>query len=121
MKAIGYRATGPIDGAGALIEFETETPSPSGHDLLVRIEAVSVNPVDTKVRVRRQPAEGAIDILGWDAVGEVVAVGNSASAFKPGDYVWYAGDITRPGTNAEYHLVDERIVGRKPKSATAAE
>ena len=121
MKAVGYTSTGPIDRDDALIDFETEKPSPSGHDLLVRVQAISVNPVDYKIRIRRQPETGTPGILGWDAAGEVVETGDKATAFKPGDWVWYAGAIDRPGTNAEFHLVDERIVGRKPKSSSAAE
>lgn len=120
MKAVGYRIPGPLDRDDALIDFEMETPVPTGHDLLVRIQAVSVNPVDYKIRMGR-PAEGDTPaVLGWDAVGEVVATGDQATTFKPGDVVWYAGAINRPGTNAEFHLVDERIVGRKPASVSAA-
>lgn len=121
MKAVGYNATGAIDRSDALIDFETETPSATGHDLLVRIEAVSVNPVDYKIRQNRQPEGDEPAILGWDAVGEVVDVGDAVSEFGVGDMVWYAGAINRPGTNAQFHLVDERIVGRKPESATNAE
>ncbi len=121
MKAVGYTASGPIDRPDALIDFEMETPSPAGHDLLVRVQAISVNPVDYKVRIRRPPEGDSPSVLGWDAVGEVVAIGDEATAFKPGDWVWYAGAIDRPGTNAELHLVDERIVGRKPTSASASE
>ena len=120
MKAVGYRQTGPIDRADALIDFETEKPVPKGFDLLVRVQAVSVNPVDTKIRQRRAPEGDAPAILGWDAVGEVEAVGEAVSAFKPGDIVWYAGAINRPGTNAEFHLVDERIVGAAPNSVPAS-
>ena len=122
MKAVGYIETGPINSADALIDFEAETPSPSGHDILVKIEAVSVNPVDTKIRQRRAPFDGAPAILGWDAAGVVVAIGDAVSQFKVGDKVWYAGSVDRPGTNAEFHLVDERIVGKAPVSvqATAA-
>ena len=120
MKAIGYTVTGPIDRDDALIDFETETPSPAGHDLLVRVQAISVNPVDYKIRIRRPPEGDAPAILGWDAVGKVVAVGDTVSLFKPGDQVWYAGAIDRPGTNAEFHLVDERIVGAKPSSVPDA-
>ncbi|MGF1475291.1 MAG: zinc-binding alcohol dehydrogenase family protein [Geminicoccaceae bacterium] len=121
MKAIGYTSTGPIDREDALIGFEMEKPSPTGHDLLVRVQAISVNPVDYKIRMRRAPGGDRPDVLGWDAVGEVVEVGNDATMFKPGDMVWYAGTIDRPGTNAEFHLVDERIVGRKPTSVSAAD
>lgn len=116
MKAVGYREAGPIDRADALIDCETDRPTPSGHDLLVKVQAVSVNPVDTKIRQRRAPEGPVPDILGWDAVGVVEAVGEAVETFNPGDIVWYAGAINRPGTNAEFHLVDERIVGVAPKS-----
>ncbi|MCB9968967.1 MAG: zinc-binding alcohol dehydrogenase family protein [Geminicoccaceae bacterium] len=121
MKAIGYRATGPIDRDDALIDFEMAKPSPRGRDLLVRVQAISVNPVDYKIRIRRAPEGDQPAVLGWDAVGEVAGTGDEATLFEPGDMVWYAGAIDRPGTNAEFHLVDERIVGRKPESASAAE
>lgn len=121
MKAVGYTNPGPIDREEALIDFEMDKPSPAGHDLLVRVQAISVNPVDYKVRMKRPPEGDCPDVLGWDAVGEVVETGEKATAFKPGEMVWYAGVIDRPGTNAEFHLVDERIVGRKPKSASLAE
>lgn len=121
MKAVGYTTTGPIDRDDALIDFETETPRPTGRDLLVRVRAVSVNPVDFKIRMNRPPEGDTPAILGWDAVGDVVATGEDATAFQRGDEVWYAGAIDRPGTNSEFHLVDERIVGRKPASISAAE
>lgn len=120
MKAVGYTATGPIDAADALVDFETAQPRPDGRDLLVKVRAVSVNPVDTKIRQRRAPEDGTPGILGWDAVGEVVEVGAAVTGHRPGDLVWYAGAIDRPGTNAEFHLVDERIVGRKPQSLSDA-
>ncbi len=82
----------------------------------MKVEAISVNPVDTKVRRRAEPEDGGIKVLGWDAAGTVVAGGAQVSGFAPGDAVFYAGDITRPGTNAELHCVDARIVGRKPQS-----
>ncbi len=121
MKAVGYNTPGPIDRDDALIDFEMEKPTPTGHDLLVRVQAVSVNPVDFKIRQSRPPEGDTPAVLGWDAVGEVVAVGDQASAFQPGDQVWYAGAINRPGTNSEYHLVDERIVGYAPTSVPVAE
>lgn len=121
MKAVGYRAAGPLDRPDLLIDFETETPVATGRDLLVRVQAVSVNPVDCKIRQNRPPEGDTPAILGWDAVGEVVAAGGDATMFKPGDVVWYAGAINRPGTNAEYHLVDERIVGKAPGSIPAAQ
>lgn len=121
MKAIGYQRSLPIDDPQSLVDFTTETPQPGAHDLLVRVQAVSVNPVDTKVRVRKTPPAGEYQILGWDAVGVVESVGGEVTLFKPGDEVFYAGSIVRPGTNAEFHLVDERIVGRKPKSLSVAQ
>ena len=121
MKAVGYYETGPIDRKDALVDLEIDKPAPEGRDLLVKITAVSVNPVDTKIRQRRAPEGGAADILGWDAVGEVAQVGADAGLFQPGDMVYYAGAIDRPGTNAEYHLVDERIVGRKPANLSNTE
>lgn len=121
MRAVGYHASGPIDRDDALVDLEIERPIPSGHDLLVQVEAISVNPVDYKVRIRQSPAAGVPGVLGWDAVGEVAETGDAVTAFKPGDRVWYAGAINRPGTNAEYHLVDERIVGTRPAGASNAE
>ena len=121
MKAIGYQHSLEITQADSLVEFEQSIPSPSGRDLLVKIAAISVNPVDTKIRMKAQPENGEYKVLGWDAVGEVIDVGDAVSIYKKGDKVWYAGDLTRPGTNAEYHLVDERIVGHKPQSITNAE
>jgi zinc-binding alcohol dehydrogenase family protein len=121
MKAIGYHVPGAIDRADALIEFETAKPSPGPRDLLVRIHAVSVNPVDTKVRAKAPPSTSEPKILGWDAAGLVEAVGSDVTLFAPGDAVFYAGDINRPGTNAEYHVVDERIVGHKPRTLGWAE
>ena len=93
-------------------EIELPKPSPTGHDLLVKVEAISVNPVDYKQRKLDSPAPR---VLGWDAAGTVEAAGPEVTLFKPGDAVYYAGDVTRPGANSELHLVDERIVGRKPK------
>jgi zinc-binding alcohol dehydrogenase family protein len=121
MKAVGYHAAGLIDRDDALIDLEIEKPVATGHDLLVHVQAVSVNPVDYKMRTRQSPEGGVPAVLGWDAVGEVVEVGDEVTAFKPGDMVWYAGAIDRPGTNAEYHLVDERIVGTKPAKASNTE
>lgn len=121
MKAIGYTRIGDLEAADSLVEFETERPSASGYDLLVQVQAVSVNPVDQKVRMRRAPEGDQPNVLGYDAVGEVVEIGDQVSGFAPGDAVWYAGSIARSGTNAEYHLVDARIVGRKPASASNAE
>jgi NADPH2:quinone reductase len=117
MRAVGYKKSLPIDQAEALIDLEVDKPAPHGRDLLVQVKAVSVNPVDTKVRKRAAPKDGEPPkILGYDATGIVAATGPDVTLFKAGDEVWYAGSIIRPGTNAEFHLVDERIVGRKPKS-----
>ncbi|MEM8973656.1 MAG: zinc-binding alcohol dehydrogenase family protein [Pseudomonadota bacterium] len=120
MKAVGYTETGPIDRPDALIDFEADVPEASGHYLLVKVEAVSVNPVDTKIRQRRAPSGGTPDILGWDAAGEVVGVGEAVNDFSVGDRVYYAGTVNRPGTNSEYHLVDARIVGKAPKSISTS-
>ncbi|MGO4337423.1 zinc-binding alcohol dehydrogenase family protein [Labrys sp. KB_33_2] len=121
MKAIGYRTAGAIDAAKALEDIELPRPKATGHDLLVEVAAISVNPVDTKVRRRASPDAGEWKVLGWDAVGRVVEVGEAVTAFKPGDEVFYAGSITRPGANSQFHLVDERIVGHKPKVLSDAE
>ena len=98
-------------------EIELPKPAPAGRDLLVKVEAISVNPVDTKQRKTATSSR----ILGWDAAGTVEAVGKEVTLFKPGDAVYYAGDVTRPGCDSEYHLVDERIVGRKPKTLDFAQ
>jgi NADPH2:quinone reductase len=123
MKAIGFTSSLPIDDPASLSEFEIETPEPGPRDLLVRVRAVSVNPVDWKQRQRA--AKGTTlatpRILGFDASGVVEAVGSAVSLFKPGDEVFYAGSIKRQGTNAEDHLVDERIAGRKPSTVSDAE
>lgn len=121
MKAIGYDKPGPIDRADALIDFDLPAPEPGPHDLLVRIHAVSVNPVDIKVRARAERSADGPKILGWDAAGTVEAVGNAVTLFDVGDAVFYAGDISRAGSNAELQLVDERIVGHKPQSLDWAE
>jgi NADPH2:quinone reductase len=123
MKAIGFKQSLPISDVNSFIAFEIEKPTPSGFDLLVKIAAISVNPVDFKIR-----ESAAIDtvleipkIIGWDAVGTVEAVGDTTSKFKVGDQVYYAGDLNRSGSNAEYQLIDERIVGHKPKNLSIAE
>ena len=121
MKAVGYKTTGPIDREDALQDITLKKPVAEGRDLLVKINAVSVNPVDTKMRVRQEPEPGDWGVLGYDAAGVVEAVGPEVENFKPGDAVFYAGAINRPGTNSEYHLVDERIVGHKPASLSDRE
>ena len=121
MKAVGYTQSLDIDHPDELKDIELPRPQAHGRDLLVAVSAVSVNPVDTKVRHRASPESGKYKILGWDAVGEVVEVGDEASLFSVGDRVWYAGDITRSGTNAEFHLVDKRTVSKAPKTLSDAE
>ena len=121
MKAVGYLNAGDINKPDALIDIELPMPTPLTHDLRVKVTAVSVNPVDTKVRKNRQPQAGKHEVLGWDAFGIVDAVGEAVRGFKMGDRVYYAGAITRPGTNAEYHLVDSRIVGHAPTTLADAE
>ncbi|HEV7816864.1 MAG TPA: zinc-binding alcohol dehydrogenase family protein [Janthinobacterium sp.] len=121
MKAVAYRTSLAITEADSLIDMELPLPLAEGHDLLVEVKAVSVNPVDTKIRRNRAPAAGQVQVLGWDAAGIVKSVGPDVTLFKPGDKVWYAGSITRAGTNSEFHLVDERIVGHMPKSVDFGE
>lgn len=116
MKAVAYTRSLPITDADSLVDLNLPEPTPGEHDLLVRVHAVSVNPVDTKVRLNRAPAAGAPVVLGWDAAGEVISAGSAVTQFKPGDRVFYAGDLNRPGSNAELQLVDARIVGRMPAS-----
>jgi NADPH2:quinone reductase len=121
MKAVGYKKSLPIDDAESLIDFETAKPQPKGRDILVAVRAISANPVDYKVRKRAAPPEGETKILGYDAAGIVEAVGPDVTLFKVGDEVFYAGSILRQGTNSQFHLVDERIVGCKPKTLSFAQ
>jgi NADPH:quinone reductase len=121
MRAVGYQESLPIDAEAALVDITLPKPVPTGRDLLIQVQAISVNPVDTKVRKRAKPEPGQWAVLGYDAAGTVIATGPDATLFAPGDAVFYAGDMTRPGTNAELHLVDERIVGHKPKSLSWAQ
>lgn len=117
MRAIGFFKPQPIENDESLVDIELPAPVASGHDLLVEVHAVSVNPVDVKVRGGKTiPPEGQARVIGWDAAGIVRAVGEQASRFKVGDRVWYAGVINRPGSNAQLQLVDERIVGPAPTS-----
>jgi NADPH2:quinone reductase len=121
MKAIGFDRYLPKENPSSFLDLNIPNPVAEGRDLLVRVKAISVNPVDTKIRSR---AEGILDeprIIGWDVAGIVESIGDKVSLFKPGDPVYYAGDITRPGCNSDYHLVDERIVGRKPESLSFEE
>lgn len=121
MKAIGFTKSLSINEKNSLVDFETEIPQANEHDLLVKICAFSVNPVDVSVRQTRQDNLKSPKVMGWDAVGVVEAVGNSASLFKSGDLVFYAGSFKRPGSNSQYQLVDERIVGHAPKNLTYAQ
>jgi len=122
MRAIAYRQPGPIDRDEALIDTELAKPVPTGRDILVAVRAISMNPVDAKVRAGAAPFDGRDErVLGWDAAGVVEAVGPEATRFKVGDEVFYAGDLMRDGSNAEYQLVDERIVGHRPRSIGFAE
>jgi zinc-binding alcohol dehydrogenase family protein len=121
MKAVGYKKSLPVDATESLIDFEAAKPEPKGRDIRVAVKAVAANPVDYKVRKRAAPPEGEFKILGFDAAGIVDAVGPDVTLFKPGDEVFYAGSILRQGTNSELHLVDERIVGRKPKTLSFAQ
>ncbi|API52456.1 Zn-dependent oxidoreductase [Rhizobium leguminosarum] len=116
MRAVAYKTPQPISAETSLIDVELPMPEAGGHDLLVEIKAVSVNPVDVKVRAHSAPPADELKVLGWDAAGIVKAIGPEVTLFRPGDEVFYSGVISRPGTNAEFHLVDERIVGTKPKS-----
>ena len=119
-RAVAYLHNGPIDASDALIDIDLDVPAPGPHDLLVEVRAVSVNPVDVKVRAGVDPA-GEPKVLGFDAAGVVVGTGDAVTAFSVGDEVHYAGSIARPGSNAALQLVDERITGHKPTSLGFAE
>ena len=121
MKAVAYQNPLPITDELSLMDVELPDPEPTGRDVLVEVRAISANPIDTKVRRTVSAAERMWKVLGWDATGVVRAVGEDVSLFKVGDEVWYAGDITRAGANSELHVVDERVVGRKPKTLSFAE
>lgn len=121
MKAVGYKESLPINEADSLINIELPQPKATGRDILVKVNAIAVNPVDYKIRTRMSAEEGEYKVLGWDAVGEVFEKGDQASKFEIGDKVYYAGALARQGSNAEYQLVDERIVGFKPKSLSDVE
>ncbi|RYF28141.1 MAG: zinc-binding alcohol dehydrogenase family protein [Comamonadaceae bacterium] len=121
MKAVGYQASTTSDQTSVLQDFDLPIPALRPHDLLVHVTAVSVNPVDTKVRAGVKPEPGAVKVLGWDAVGTVQALGSQAQGFAVGDRVYYAGSIDRPGTNSELHAVDSRIAAKAPASASDAQ
>ncbi len=116
MRAVAYKIPQAISAETSLIDVDLPVPTPEGRDLLVEIKAVSVNPVDTKVRAGSKPEPDQLRVLGFDAAGIVKAVGPGVKLFQPGDAVFYAGAINRPGSNAEFHLVDERLVGKKPET-----
>jgi zinc-binding alcohol dehydrogenase family protein len=113
MRAVAYTEPLPVDDPRCLLDVELPVPRPGPRDLLVKVEAIATNPVDYKVRQNTDPG-GEPKVLGWDAAGIVVAVGTQVSAFEAGDEVYYAGAVDRPGANAEYHVVDERLVALKP-------
>ncbi len=124
MKAVALRQYLPIDDPESFLDVDLPRPQPSGRDVLIAVKAIAVNPVDTKIRAgwgKQCETEDPPRVIGWDASGIVEAVGDDVTLFKPGDQVWYAGDITRPGCNAEFQVVDERIVGRKPQALSHAE
>ncbi len=121
MKAVAYKTPGSIDRADALEDVDLPRPRAEGHDILVEVFAVSVNPADTKVRASATPADGGYRVLGWDAVGRVVELGQAVTGFSVGQEVYYAGAIHRPGVNSQFHLVDSRIVGKKPVGLSNAE
>jgi len=120
MHAVGYRKPAPISDPASLEDAEVPIPEPGPRDLLVEVRAVSVNPVDVKLRASSDPG-GELKILGYDAAGVVTAAGDRVTLFSPGDEVYYAGSIARPGTDAQFHVVDERIVGHKPRTLTFGE
>lgn len=121
MKAVGLSRYLPVENPDSLVDIELPTPQAAGRDLLVRIEAISVNPVDTKIRAPKDTIEPVPRVIGWDAAGVVDSVGPEVTLFKPGDAVYYAGEIGRPGSNSQFQLVDERLVGRKPRTLDYAQ
>ena len=121
IKAIGYQDNLPINNEQSLQDITLTKPTAQGHDIVVEVKAISVNPADYKIREARPAPEGEYAVIGWDAAGVVTAVGDKVSLFSVGDRVYYAGDLTRSGSNAEYQLVDERIVGHMPASLSFAE
>lgn len=121
MKAIGYKTPGSIERMDALVDIDLPMPEPQGRDIRVAVRAVSVNPADAKVRQMMPAPDSGWVVLGFDASGVVDVIGPDVTGFKPGDEVYYSSSMGRQGTNAEFHLVDERIVGHKPKSISHAE
>jgi len=121
MKTVAIKKYLPIENPESFLDVKMVKPEPAGHDLLVAVKAIAVNPVDTKIRAPKDKVEEEPRVIGWDASGVIESVGSDVTLFQPGDEVYYAGDITRSGSNAEYHLVDERIVGHKPKTLSHPE
>lgn len=121
MKAVGYLRSLPVDDERSLFDFETDVPRPEGRDLLVEVQAISVNPLDAVQRMRKESVDGTPVVLGWDVAGIVSAVGSEVRFFEVGDHVFLSGDLRRPGGNAEYLLADERVVAAKPASLSFAE
>ncbi|WP_283680123.1 zinc-binding alcohol dehydrogenase family protein [Lentilactobacillus sp. Marseille-Q4993] len=121
MKAVGFKQHLPINNQASLIDFEEPIPQPNGHDLLVQVEGVSVNPVDTGVRRFGRGIRKTPKVIGWDAVGTVKKIGSEVTLFREGDKVFYAGDFKRAGSDSDYQLVDERIVGRAPTTLSNPE
>lgn len=121
MRAVGYRECLPIDEAGALEDLELPRPEPGANDLLVAVRATALNPVDVKTRLSKPASDEEPRVLGWDASGEVIGMGDAVTDFEIGDAVWYAGDITRPGSNARFQCVDARIAARKPQRLSHVE
>ncbi|RUO72904.1 zinc-binding alcohol dehydrogenase family protein [Idiomarina ramblicola] len=115
MRAVGYKQSLPVEDANSLLDITVDDPVPGASDILVKVKAVAVNPVDTKIRMRMAPESGH-KIIGWDAVGEIISIGDKVTGFEPGDRVWYAGDITRPGCNAQFQAVDYRIASKAPEN-----
>lgn len=115
MRAVGYKESLPVEDSNSLLDITVDDPVPGASDLLVKVKAIAVNPVDTKIRMRMAPDSGH-KIIGWDAVGEVISAGAKVTGFRRGDRVWYAGDITRPGCNAQLQAVDYRIVSKAPEN-----
>ncbi|MDC8830157.1 zinc-binding alcohol dehydrogenase family protein [Alteromonas gilva] len=121
MKAVGYKHSSPELSSDSLVDIELEKPVATGRDLLIKVHSIAVNPVDFKIRQNVSSTDDSHKVLGWDAVGEVIATGDDVTLFSPGDRVFYAGDLNRQGCNAEYQLVDERLVAHKPKSLSDSE
>ncbi len=123
MNAVGFNTSLPITDSNSFLDVDIEKPTPAGHELLVNIQAISVNPVDYKIRQNsaKDTVLDAPKIIGWDAVGMVESVGDKVTLFKAGDAVYYAGDITKSGSYAEHQVIDERLVGRKPANLSIEE